>query len=502
VLRSILRRQVYVPPARTDQVQQNVATSTAWSGISLVTTTAIQLVRSIIFARLLMPDDFGVLALANVLTQFVLIFANFGFNASVIYQKEVDRQDLSTCWWSNLAVDGLVAVICCIVAWFSRDRGPDPRIPWVVAMLATQFVITAVGSINLALMRRQFMFKKIAIINMSGALAIPIVAATCVAGLGWGVYGLAMGLIVGNLVMSVLNFAFLPWLPSFSFSRERLRRHLSYGGWFLGVHVATYINGNLDRTLVGMRLDTTQLGYYEYAANIPLTVATQLSTAINSVLFPAFSSLQDDLDKLGDLLRKVYRYNAFIVYPMLAGMALVADDFVLTMYGEKWIPIIPVLRVFCLVGMIRIIINPLYPLCNGLGLPRLPFKWSLLLMPVNLAALWLGITHFGLMGAVEARIVVPVLIMFTLGREIFGHARFRIRWLFQALLPAVVCCGLMAAGVLGIRQLPLLADLPVLPRLMVQIVTGGLMYVGAMTLCYRQDVDSLVSQGKRFMKRG
>lgn len=501
MLAAIRKRQAYVPPERTDEVQQNVASGTAWSGISLVATTGIQLVRSIIFARLMMPDDFGVLALANVFTQFILIFANFGFNASVIYHRELDRKDLSTCWWSNLAVDGFVALACAIGAFFSQGHTPDPRMPWVVCLLAVQFVITAVGSINLALLRRMFRFKEIAVIKIAGAVGTMLGALFFVVVVPWGVYGLVMGMIIGNLAMTILNFVYLPWLPSFTFSRHRLRAHLSYGGWFLGVHVATFINGNLDRGLVGTRLDATALGYYEYASNIPLTVATQLATAINSVLFPAFSSLQDNLDQLADLLRKVYRYNTLLVYPLLAGMALVAEDFVLTMYGDKWAPVIPVMRVFCVVGMARIITNPLYPLCNGLGLPRLPFKWTLLLLPINLGALWFGISHFGLMGAVEARLLVPVIIVFTLGREIFKHARFRARWLLQSMLPSIVCCLVMAVAVLGARMVPWVADLPVLPRLIVQILVGGVAYVGGVFVLYRSDAEALMTQGQRFLKQ-
>ncbi len=503
MLARIRRRQAYLPPERTGHVQQDVASGTAWSGIGMLATTGIQLVRSIIFARLLMPADFGVLSLANVLTQFVLIFANFGFNASIIFQKDLDRKDLTTCWWSNLTVDGVVAIVCCAVAYLGREPRHGTRAcPGWWACWPIQFVIAAVGSINTALMRRQFMFKEISLINIAGAVTTPLAALFFVAVVPLGVYGLVIGMVAGSLVMTVLNFRYLPWLPSFTFSRARLRQHLNYGGWFLGVHVVTYINGNLDRTLIGTRLDTEQLGYYEYASNIPLTVATQLSNAINSVLFPAFSSLQDDLARLGDLLRKVYRYNALLVYPLLAGMALVADDFVLTMYGAKWAPVIPVLRVFCIVGMVRIVINPLYPLCNGLGKPRLPFKWSLVVLPINLAALWFGITYFGLMGAVQARMVVPVVIALTLGREIFRHARFRTRWLFQALLPACVCCLAMAAAVLGVRLVPYVHELPVLPRLLIQIACGGAAYLGMVVLAYRQDALNLWQQGRTFLKRG
>ncbi len=247
----IRRRQAYLPPPASDEVKEQVAAGTAWSGVNLIATTLLQLVRSVIFARLLMPADFGLLNLANVFTQFVLIFANFGFNSGVVYHRDLGREDLSTCWWSNLFLDGLVAIISCVVAYFSGHATGNPTMIWIVALLALQFLFTAVGSINNALMRRLFLFKEISLIQIAGAVASMLAGLIFVAGFGWGIYGLVAGMAVGTLAMTLLNFWVLPWLPSATFSRTHLHRHMSYGGWLLGVNIVTYINGNLDRAVVG-----------------------------------------------------------------------------------------------------------------------------------------------------------------------------------------------------------------------------------------------------------
>ena len=99
-------------------------------------------------------------------------------------------------------------------------------------------------------------------------------------------------MVAGNIVMTVLYFVYLPWLPSLRFCFTSLRKHFLYGRWFLGVNVVTYANTNVDRVAVGGMLNTTQLGYYEYASNIPLQIVTKISYVFNSVLFSAFSSLQ------------------------------------------------------------------------------------------------------------------------------------------------------------------------------------------------------------------
>ena len=117
LLADLRSRQRYVPPPRDgSNVSAQVATSSLWSGLGVAANTLLQLVRSMIFARLLMPADFGVVNLASVFTQFVLIFANFGFTASIIYHDNLDQRDLATSWWGNVAVDTAAALICVVIA--------------------------------------------------------------------------------------------------------------------------------------------------------------------------------------------------------------------------------------------------------------------------------------------------------------------------------------------------------------------------------------------------
>jgi len=495
---ALRRRQKYLPTeVGQASVGGHVVSGSFWSGLSIASTTVLQLVRSVVFARLLEPADFGVVALANVFTQFILIFANFGFNSSVIYHRDLNKQDLSTCWWGNLAVDSAAALACVIFALTTRRFAETPTVSYVICLLAVQFLITSLGSVSAALMRKQFMFKQTAVVNVSGALVIFFGALIGVAVLDWGVYGLVAGMILGNLAMTALNFLYLPWLPSFSFSRRLLRKHLVYGRWFLGVNVLAYVNGNLDKAYIGAFLNNTQLGFFEYAGNIPLMVVNRLTQTLNSVLFPAFSSLQEDVRKLGDLLEKVFRYNALIIMPLLCGIGLVAPDFVLVAYGTKWLPIVDPLRAFCVYGMLRIFINPLYALCNGVGKPALPFKWGLIYLPINALAIYLGATYGGVAGVVVARWLMPLFLMATLGREIMKIIGVSYRRLALATIPALTSCLAMAAMVISLQVWA--AGDPASPvlRLVVQILGGIAVYALALAVLWRRHFVEIMGLVKR-----
>lgn len=498
-LRSWVRaRQDYVPAdVAGTAVGGHVVSGSLWSGIGVAGTIGLQFVRSMIFARLLHPSDFGVINLANVLTQFILIFANFGFNSSIIYWRHVTRRDLATCWWGNLFVDGVAALVCVGFAFTGGRHLKQPEVSWVICLLAVQFVLLSVGSINTALMRRLFQFKRSAVVQIAGAAGTFVAAYVAVDLLHWGVYGLVAGMIFGALIMTTLSFVWMPWLPSLTFSWRTLREHANYGRWFLGVNLVTYGNQNLDRVLIGTKLTSTQLGYYDYAANLPMQVVIQLGTVLNSVLFPAFASLQDDLQELRRVLLRVMRYNALIIYPLLAGLAVVAEDFVRVAYGEKWLPIVVPTQIFCLFGMIRVLTNPYYALCNGVGKPALPFKWSVLVLPLNAALLYWGVGRGGLVGVTTAKLFLPAFMLFTLGVEILRHVHLPHRVMWQAVYPAIVCCGAMAGTVFGTREL-LSHLLPgALARLLVEISVGMGVYALVLRLFWPQDLAGIASFAKR-----
>jgi O-antigen/teichoic acid export membrane protein len=503
-LRAALReRQNYLPDeVAAGAVGGHVVSGSLWAGAGLAATTLLHFVRSMIFARLLPPAAFGALNLANVFTQFILLFANFGFNSSVVYWRRVDKLDLSTCWWGNLMVDVAAAALCCVFAFTGTRFLESPEVKWVIVLLSLQFLIVSAGSIHSALMRRQFQFRQTALVGVWGAVVTFAAGWFMVGVLDWGVFGLIGGMIAGTAVSTILQFGATRWLPSRNFSWRVLKEHANYGRWFLAVNVVTFGNQNIDRALIGTTLSNTQLGYYDYAANLPMSVTIQLSTVLNNVLFPAFASLQENLAELRRVLLRVMRFNTFIIYPLLAGLMLTASDFVQVVYGPTWAPIVGPTRVFCLFGMLRVLTNPSYSLCNGVGRPHLPFKWSLIVLPFNVVLLWWSVRAGGLIGVSLAKLFLPTFMLFTLVVEITRAVGMPIRQIGLTALPAIVCCLTMGAFVLTVQRAPGFASLPALPHLLLQVVAGMCAYLGALRVFYPVDFAAVVALARRAWPRG
>jgi O-antigen/teichoic acid export membrane protein len=498
----IFTRQGFIPPDPVQaQMGGQVISGSLWSGVSLLATTFLQFVRSMIFARLLMPADFGIISLANVFTYFILIFANFGFNSSVIYHRGLTKEDLSTCWWGNLAVDVTAALACIIFAFSTRRFVDSPQVTWVIMLLALQFVLVSVGSVNGALMRRAFMFRQIAVVKVVGSIVIFAGALFAVAVLRWGVYGLVTGMVAGSLTMTILQFYYLPWLPSRAFSRTNLKKHIRYGRWFLGLNLINYSNSNIDRIFIGTRLSSTQLGFYEYATSLPVRTCQDLAGIIGDVFFPAYSNLQDNHSELRRVILSLMRYSTLMVYPILIGLAVVAHDFVLVAYSEKWLPIVAPMRIFCLIGLMRAAYSGLFSLCYGLGKPHMPFKWSLIAVPLNAGLLYYAVVKFGVVGVAVAKAFLDLFLLSTLRTEIMRLIDLPLRKQLLSLGPALGGCLVMALPLLALQLTVLGRVDSAMLRLLLQVAAGALLYGTAVFFFWRTDFDYLLSLPKRLRRR-
>jgi O-antigen/teichoic acid export membrane protein len=152
------------------------------------------------------------------------------------------------------------------------------------------------------------------------------------------------------------------------------------------------------------------------------------------------------------------------------------------------------LRFFCLFGMIRTFTNPFYSLCNGIGKPRLPFKWTVLYFPANALLMFLGVKYFGALGAIQARLLLPVFMIFTLGWEILSLVKVRYWHLVKSVIPALVSCFFMSLSVLSVQFFSASSfELPLI-RLMIQIPVGVSAYVLSMLIFFRADAVFLLDK--------
>jgi O-antigen/teichoic acid export membrane protein len=498
----IKARQEYVPSARSSSgLGARIVSGTFWAGAGTAAGAVVQLVSTIVFARLLTPTDFGLIAWADVFTQFILLFAAFGFNVSIVQQETLDRAELSTVWWSCQAIDSAAALLCVVVALITARTMASPDVPRIIMLMALQFVITSIGSVHESLMLRQFKYRAMSLNILSGTLCGFVVSLLLTAKLGMGVYGPVLGGIAGTTLMTINRLLIIPWLPSMVFSWERCKRQLAFGSALLGATLTGYANMNLDRATLGTLLDKLHLGYFEYAGSVPKQIVVQLGTLLNRAVFPALATLQGDLPEFRRVLLRYVRMTSLVVYPMLIGLALVADEFVSIAYGERWTPIVAPMRVICVAGLLSLVANSLVMVCNAVGRPQLFLKASAVVLPINAVLTFALVSWGGLLGAASSRALPPGVILVLLWLSLGTLIRLRVRDLLSALAPALTASAAMAAVLMSLDLIVTRPPISTVWLLGVEVLLGAVTYVAVVWIGWREEVEAVAGFVRGLMGR-
>lgn len=422
-----------------------------WSAASALGGQAVQFVISIVLARLLLPQDFGLLAMATVFVGFLSIFATMGFGMAVIQRREVSDSMLSSLYYATLVFAGFLAIATAgaapLCAWIYRD----PRVMPVMAALGISFLLSAPGVIPAALLNRQMRFGRLAVADLTSAVINGAVA-IALAATGWGVWALVIGSFAGTTAGSALFHLLSRWRPRLIFHLPEVRSVLSFGANVTGFGVFNYFARNADNFIIGAFLGAGPLGFYSLAYKIMLKPRDAVTNMLMRVLFPAFSRMQDDDARLKAAYLRVCGTIAFVTFPMMFGLLAVAQPFVQVVLGEKWLPAVPLICLFEPLGAVQSIGVTAGHLFLAKGRADWYFRWGVVAGGLYVCCFLAGLP-WGVLG---------VAISYTLTSSVLMvagcHIAFRLiqgltlRSLLAALLPYIVCAGSMGALVMGCRS--------------------------------------------------
>ena len=302
----------------------------------------VSLVSTIVLARLLSQDDFGVAGYALIFTNFIDVFAGLGIPQAVIFHK-LEPKMKDTAFWSSV----LIGVILFVVTWITAPLGgmyfQDPRATPVIQALGLTYPISALSNVQSALLRKEFSFGKQFIPEFLSAIAKAVIAIG-LAYMGFGPWSLVIGQIGSKLVSTVVYWVVFPWLPSLSFIKDQCIQLIKYGANSSLVDIVNVFQSNVDYLLISRFLGAAALGVYTLAFKIPEILIMQFCGAVTNVIFPVFSKLKDDAATLRNGFLQATQYSSVIVVPTSLGLALIAQPVVLLLFSEKWLDAIPVIR--------------------------------------------------------------------------------------------------------------------------------------------------------------
>ncbi|MBT8123399.1 MAG: lipopolysaccharide biosynthesis protein, partial [Gammaproteobacteria bacterium] len=374
-----------------------------WNGLDVLMRNGVGFIISVVLARLLVPEDFGTLALLALFLGIANLFVNAGFSVALIQKQNATHTDESTVFWFNIASAfiltlALMAFSPWLAAFFSL-----PILSPLTKFMACNIFISAVGSIHNVLLVKQLDFKTLIKVGsvstiISGCIGIYMAIA------GYGIWALAGHAISSALVRTVLLWVVSSWRPKFRFSYSSFRKLSSFGGWIFAAHSLDTIYQRGYTILIGKFYGTHALGIYNRADStqqLPIGILTSLVTRVT---FPLFSSVNKDTVRLLRGVKLSVRSITLVTTPAMVGLGVLAEPFIGVIFGEQWLPAVPILQVLCITG----ILWPLHAInLNALqaqGHAKLFFRLAIIKKTIGIFTLIIG-SFFGVMGIAWSRVI-------------------------------------------------------------------------------------------------
>ncbi|HIK03956.1 MAG TPA: MOP flippase family protein [Trichormus sp. M33_DOE_039] len=338
-------------PKASSNLRQKALLGVFWSAIESWGRQAISFGVFFLLARLLGPQIFGLVALSSLFLSFLQVFVDQGFSHAIIQRKELEPEHLDTAFWTNLGMATALTIITITTANLVGDFFKEPAVIPIIRCLSISFIFIAFSSVQSAILQRQLAFKALAKRTLIGVFVGGVVG-VAMAFSGFGVWSLVAQQIISSLVQVLVLWRVSDWRPRLKFSQRHFQDLFSFGVNVLGMNIFNFLNRRSDDFLIGYFLGSVALGYYTVAYRLLLVLTELLTSIISRVSLPTFSRLQEEPERLRQALYQAIKLTSLITFPGFFGMVILSPEIVRLVFGEKWLPSIPVMQVLNLVGIL------------------------------------------------------------------------------------------------------------------------------------------------------
>jgi len=466
-------------------VEKQVLAALKWTSLAKLVGQVISWGVTLVVLRLLLPADYGLMAIVSMIITVLAGIAELGLGASLVQAPQLNRDDLGAVTGAvivlNLSTGALVVLLAPLAAWFYAE----PRLTLLIQCASLHFLLNALGTIPQAVAYREMNFRWLALIE----LAAVVTSGFATLGLAWngyGVWALLLGSLLHNFIRSAL---LLRRMPRPIFRRQGLRRHVTFGGTFTAARLVAQVVYQSDIFIAGILLSQQAIGLYSVSLHLATLPMQKIMSVINQVTLPAVAKLQNDRERLRLRMIEATRLLTVFSLPVLWGMSAVAPEFVATIMGPKWAGAVFPLQAVSLVIPMRML-NIVYTTAAlGVGIMWVNVVNTMASAIVLPLAFYIG-GHWGVDGLALAWLVaIPCIFVFRLPkvlRTVDIHPSDLV-----ACLRAPVVAGAVMYAAVGLARLACEGLTPAI-RLAPLIVVGAGAYIGAVLLLDRRIVPDVL----------
>lgn len=450
---------------------------------------------SIVLARILLPEDYGTIALVTVFTSILQVFVDSGLGTALIQKKDADDLDFSSVFYFNFVVCLILYAGMFIASPYIALFYNDITLTSVIRVLSLTIVISGVKGIQQAYVSRNMLFKRFFYSTIGGTIFSAFLGIG-MAYAGLGVWALVAQQLSNTAIDTIILWITVKWRPRKAFSWKRLRTLLTFGWKLLISALLDTSYNNLRNLIIGKLYSSADLSFYNQGDKFPKVIVTNINTSIDSVLLPTMSSAQDDKERVKQMTRRAIKTSTYVMAPLMMGLAFCAEPIVRIVLTDKWLPCIPFLRIFCITYMFWPVHTANLNAINAMGRSdwflKLEIIKKIMGMTILLSTMWFGVMAMAyslLLSSVLSQIINSWPNRILLGYGYLEQVR--------DFAPGILLAVGMGICVYCIGFLPL----PIVVTLVIQIIVGAAIYIIVSALMKLEEFEYLLEMVKSFLKK-
>ena len=475
--------------------KQSVFSNMIWRFAERCGAQIVQFIVSIVLARILAPEAYGIIALVTVFTTILQVFVDSGLGNALIQKKDADDLDFSTVFYTNIVIC-LVLYIGIFIASPTIARFYDDLnlIP-VIRVLSLTLVISGVKNVQQAYVSKKMIFKKFFFATLLGTIGAAFLGVIMAIN-GMGVWALVAQQLFNLSLDTIILWITVKWRPKLCFSFKRLKKLFSFGWKLLVSSLIDTVYNNVRQLLIGKLYSSADLAYYNRGKQFPNLIVQNINNSIDSVLLPTMSQEQDNKEKVKNMTRKAIKTSVFIMAPLMMGLAFTSKNVVTLILTEKWLECVPYLCIFCITYMFYPIHSANLNAINAMGRSDLFLKLEIIKKIVGIVLLLVTIKINVLAMALSLLVssVISQIINSWPNKKLLGYSYID---QLKDILPSIMLAIFMGVVVYIIGFI----KLPTILSLILQIIVGIIVYIVGVKILKIDTYEYLISVIKGYLKK-
>ena len=467
-----------------------------WRFLERIGVQGVNFIVSIIVARIVAPEVYGIVALVTIFTTIMQVFIDSGLGTALIQKKNADDLDFSTVFYFNLLMCVALYGVMYLLAPFIASFYEIPQLTKIVRVLSITLIVSGVRGIQQSYVSKKLQFKKF-FFSTLGATLFSAVVGIYMAYKGYGVWALVGQTVSSNVVGTIILWITVEWRPKWMFSFSRLKGLFSYGWKLLVSALIDTVYREIRSLIIGKRYSSESLAFYNKGQQFPKLLVDNINTSIDSVLLPTMSNEQENKERVKMMTRRAIKTGTYIIAPLMIGLAAVAEPFIELLLTSKWLFCVPFLRIFCLTYMIYPIHTANLNAIKAMGRSDMFLKLEIIKKIIGIIAL-----------AATMMISVEAMAYSLLGTTVIGSfvnafpnkklLNYSYLEQIKDIAPSLVLCAVMGFLVYSVKFLGFSSII----TLFVQIPLGAAIYIIGSKLFRLESFNYALSTVKNYLRKG